>query len=836
MQLPTTLLYAILTLIPPSLSRDEDPNGSYNASLLWGPYRPNLYMGIRPRVPDSLFMGLMWGKLTANEQDLRHTCDVSDDITHHGWDVYDSRRGGIQSIYDKSSDMMIKTSFVKTSAGPGAGNWALRITGNTTGSKSKGQKTRMIFYVGKEDGCKECVLEAAASQQGQDGYVETVNIHSEHPELGTAEIRIPRPFDVDGSAKPGYTAVKSLQVPKEKSIWEAKSLFLEALSSDGNNLANDPGSGNMHFVQLIFQDNFEFDILYSSQSATVAMSSNDATKELNKTIESFDAKFASVYIPKPPFGTEAYATFGKTLLSNLQGGLSYFHGDAKYDLSKNHAFDEAMPKFWEKTAAARKDSKPETKGPYELFSHVPSRYSFPRGFLWDEGFHLLPILDWDADIALEVVRSWFSSVDENGWIPREQILGEEARSNVPESFVVQYPNIANPPTLFWIVSKAVDILQGTAEYVGQKSHYLGSKEEGKELITELYPKLKKHYEWWRRSQEGDVEAHGQTRANVDEGYRWRGRTPETNFASGLDDYPRPEPPSITELHVDALSWVGVMAETMAKLARYTNNEADIVTFQAQHRNIRANLETLHWSEPDKMYCDAFVSPSDNHRSFFCPKGYVSLFPFLTGALGPEHPHLNATLDLIRDPKHLWSDHGVRSLSPDSPAYGTAGNYWRSPIWININYLIIERLLDLASREGPLQDRCREIYIELRANVVSTVYTSWTSTHTVWEQYDPLTGKGQRTPGFTGWTSLVVKIMAFPDLDTKSGFGMGFGKGFAGHFGAADVKGKIGWAIKEAEEQGTWGAGGLLVVVGAMVFLVVMRRRVVGSLRRMKRSI
>lgn len=34
-----------------------------NQSLLWGPYRPNLYFGVRPRIPKSLMAGLMWGKI-----------------------------------------------------------------------------------------------------------------------------------------------------------------------------------------------------------------------------------------------------------------------------------------------------------------------------------------------------------------------------------------------------------------------------------------------------------------------------------------------------------------------------------------------------------------------------------------------------------------------------------------------------------------------------------------------------------------------------------------------------------------------------------------------------
>jgi len=34
-----------------------------NASLLWGPYRPNLYFGVRPRLPKSLLTGLLWSNM-----------------------------------------------------------------------------------------------------------------------------------------------------------------------------------------------------------------------------------------------------------------------------------------------------------------------------------------------------------------------------------------------------------------------------------------------------------------------------------------------------------------------------------------------------------------------------------------------------------------------------------------------------------------------------------------------------------------------------------------------------------------------------------------------------
>ena len=63
----TSLLYAIVILAV------QDPNDvsvlikeaarANNESLLWGPYKPNLYFGVRPRIANSLAAGLMWAKV-----------------------------------------------------------------------------------------------------------------------------------------------------------------------------------------------------------------------------------------------------------------------------------------------------------------------------------------------------------------------------------------------------------------------------------------------------------------------------------------------------------------------------------------------------------------------------------------------------------------------------------------------------------------------------------------------------------------------------------------------------------------------------------------------------
>ncbi len=77
---------------------------------------------------------------------------------------------------------------------------------------------------------------------------------------------------------------------------------------------------------------------------------------------------------------------------------------------------------------------------------------------------------------------------------------------------------------------------------------------------------------------------------------------------------------------------------------------------------------------------------------------------------------------------------------------------------------------LATQDGPHQTQARDLYTRLRKNIVDTVYNSWEETGFAWEQYNPETGKGQRTQHFTGWTSLVVKLMAMPDLGGGSSTG------------------------------------------------------------------
>lgn len=91
-------------------------------------------------------------------------------------------------------------------------------------------------------------------------------------------------------------------------------------------------------------------------------------------------------------------------------------------------------------------------------------------------------------------------------------------------------------------------------------------------------------------------------------------------------------------------------------------------------------------------------------------------------LSPDSPHLGAILDMVRDPDQLWSNYGLRSLSASHPEFGTGENYWKGPIWVQMNYLVLGALHNTYTvQEGPYKLRSQEIYRELRRNIIDNVF-------------------------------------------------------------------------------------------------------------------
>ncbi|KAK6464508.1 glycoside hydrolase [Scheffersomyces coipomensis] len=775
-----------------------------NESLLWGPYSSNLYFGVRPRLPRSLLSGLMWFGLENPEsiRTMRHSNEHSDNIKKATWIWYDPRFGGRQIIDDDDIHVQIVIDFVKSEDGL---SWGAKIRG-VFHQGYEYNKLSLLWYSGLEGEAKD-EFDSDVRNGFLDitndinklGYKENVKLTGMSEELGFFDLevtqgpnsnRYPKSDDRNPDLDPGRTHHLSLNVPDDN-VWRVKNIFMALLEDSIDKLERQGRfdglpleqatvlrdlnnfHGNLHLIQKSFEGNFEFDVIYNNALTrpTEKITVENINSKIENTKKLFDEKFDKHYDLQPPFNKPEHHTFGKEIISGLLGGLNYAYGSNLVDrvtVPDEESFEPPV-------------LHGKSEGPFELFSFVPSRAFFPRGFYWDEGFHLLPILNFDSDLALEVIKSWFNRMDDDGWIAREQMLGPEQLSRVPDRFQVQTPDVS-PPTLMLTFTYLLDKIRdaamlgiNTPEDVDD-SELLTSKNLGSLVLSnhellidytkEIYPKLQKHYEYFRKTQRGLFEEF-EGRGSDGEVYRWKSRTIRHVLSSGLDDYPRAVPADIAELNIDLISWIGVMTRSMKLIAELLDYKSDYKAYEEIEQKVLKNIDDIHWSSEENTYCDVSVD-EDDVNIHVCHKGYISLFPFITKLLpADETTKLGHILKLIRDPEEIWTDYGIRSLSKSNEFYGTDENYWRSPIWININYLILDALKhyhDVSAQylTPELKKDLESTYHDLRINLVNNIINRWKETGYVWEQYDDKTGKQKGAKNFLGWTSTVLIMMSMPE--------------------------------------------------------------------------
>ncbi|KAI9463402.1 glycoside hydrolase [Russula earlei] len=782
MQLLWFLLFLVPSVTPLSL------NGS--SSPIWGTFRPNLYFGLRPRIPQSLMTGLIWFG-TQDYQSFtkaRHACEQGDELDGYSWTQFDAREGGIQVLKDSKNNVKVTTELLMVDAGEHGGSWAARIKGEPI-NKGKPSHTSFIFYVGLE-GMGGLDLETDENKNGIEG---PIALTGSTPEFDEFNIRIEDgpnntafssgPFSDVYAKRIGKTHYSGFRVPAGN-IWQAKRFIIDDLVQNAGNavrgvkeadsvphpsftlqLSDETLSGNnLLAFQKSFDGEFQFDIFYESRSARTNLSAATLDEGIAAFSTSFTRRFREIFpVPDSP-KRDALEAFSQAITSNLLGGIGYFYGTSLVDPSFSYEWDDdSSPADDDHKGRDSKGSK--LTEPKALLTATPSRSFFPRGFYWDEGFHLLHIGEWDNDLSLEILKDWIDLIDDDGWVAREQILGEEARSKARQQFQTQVPSFANPPTLTMAVTAFIKRLRrhagptdmdlgldfGTgglqlplsSSQLSKCNRYVEDRGLAMSFLQSIYEPLKRHYKWFRRTQRGQLKQYGRKARSRTEAFRWRGRSEKHVLTSGMDDYPR-APPHIGELHLDLLSWMAFFSRTMKEIAEFVGEEEDKLYYANIEKASIDNLDDLHWSEGSQMYCDVGVD-DDDESYHVCHKGYLSLFPFLLSLLPPDSPHLGSILDLLHDPKHLWSPYGLRSLSASHPDFGTGENYWKGPIWIQMNYLALQALHETyAMHEGPYQEKARLIYSELRRNVIDNEYQR---TGYVWEQYDANTGEGRREVTF-----------------------------------------------------------------------------------------
>jgi hypothetical protein len=263
-------------------------------------------------------------------------------------------------------------------------------------------------------------------------------------------------------------------------------------------------------------------------------------------------------------------------------------------------------------------------------------------------------------------------------------------------------NFTKPPIHGWCFGKLMDKFEYSTE-----------------ILEEVYGYLEKQLAWWfnYRDEDGDglpCYAHGN-----DSG--WDNSTVFDNgYYMVLPDL---SAFLVIQMHTlarisdklgrlsQALSWRERAGELLGKLMAAMYKNGVFVALQSHTHDYRPDPSSLHVHVP------------------------VVLGELLDPAV------MDAEAAILE--KRFLTEYGLATEAPDSPRYEADG-YWRGPIWAPPTYLIVDGL-----RRGghkKLAETIARRYIRMSAEIAKGNY----------ENFDALTGRGLRAPGYT-WSASVYML-------------------------------------------------------------------------------
>lgn len=157
----------------------------------------------------------------------------------YGWDEYDIRKGGRQTIHDEGNALDMTIDFIKVPGGQHGGSWAARVKGVPRENGSPDQSTTVVFYTGLEGLGNLGVTTESEDSRGFEGDVKLTGYTSD---LGAFSVDVtagPASNDHPENDHPSYdekpldrTLVSSLALNPEQ-LWQTKgrhSPLVETLS------------------------------------------------------------------------------------------------------------------------------------------------------------------------------------------------------------------------------------------------------------------------------------------------------------------------------------------------------------------------------------------------------------------------------------------------------------------------------------------------------------------------------------------------------------------------------------------------------------------------------
>ena len=209
--------------------------------------------------------------------------------------------------------------------------------------------------------------------------------------------------------------------------------------------------------------------------------------------------------------------------------------------------------------------------------------------------------------------------------------------------------------------------------------------------------------------------------------------------SGTDNSPAvSDAPSATTEGVGLQSYIYREYLALAYLARRLNEPADADAYTAKAGALKRLITERMWSEAD----GTFWNIDSRTRDFMKVKAWTNFVPLWAGVASPAQAA--RMIPALLDPATFWSPNGVRTLAKDEKLYDPAKGYWRGPVWVVSNYLMMHGLMNFghAAEALALAERTQHLLV-----------ADFQKTGGMNENYNPETASPDASGHFVSWNLL-----------------------------------------------------------------------------------
>lgn len=215
--------------------------------------------------------------------------------------------------------------------------------------------------------------------------------------------------------------------------------------------------------------------------------------------------------------------------------------------------------------------------------------------------------------------------------------------------------------------------------------------------------------------------------------------------SGVDNNPAvSDRPALSTEGVDLQCYLWREYEAMSILAGKLGYAHDAAEYRDKAAALKEKIQTLMWSPSAGTYLniDARTGKPIDILT------WTNFVPLWAGVATPAQAHQMIDEHLL-NPKEFWTPYGIRGLAPNQALYDPVHGYWRGPVWILTNYLMMHGLMNYGYQKQA---------IELAQNTQNLLIRDLKATGGMNECYNPDTGKPEGDDHFVSWDLLAEHML------------------------------------------------------------------------------